>query len=757
MSVNTTLGAIALTAFVATATPYAAMAQNTSVTNIDEDFSLFTSGSEESPSEAINSDDGSIPARYFQQSGWSGYGVHQAGGACALINPDSYGAQLNTAVGRYSGTYIVKVRAKTLAANYQNNARLSIGLWEEAENQYNQTSYYENFVTSKDDWREFTYTFNNTDYANSDRMLVAFYTNDKVLIDDVHIYKSDELAAPTVYGATDFTADGFTAHWAPMDNATHYLFSLFHNEKNPVSHTYDYSESFESLKNGSLPDGWSYTSTSGNQPELYTNTDGKVPSAIMFKNGDVITMPDNDGTFTSLSFSLIECKMPRNAEDLWGTEIFVDLWNGINWTNFTTIQVDADEYGDQLIHEIDWSRFIKQDKYKCTSVRFRITGLQDDCAFGLTDFKWSTQSTSTTTYDIRDQRVNDTQYTVSQLDPNTDYFYTVKACNDESTSPSSNAVEADGLATPVAYEATDVNHDSYTAHWQPVAKATGYEVNNYDVFVAPDDVNNYVVLNEDFSKIADTGVSIDRPFAFQNSNYQKLGDNMVYRQGWQCLWGGYADGCFVGTGMTDYNISGELLTPSLTLSNDNGRYHVRITARSMLKEDVLYVYSQASDNAMQCNLSPDEWRTFDADITGGQLNDIVTITSAYHYPFIIDDIKITQNLKAGDKVFELLSTSGIVDAEEEEYTVSNLKQPSVNHTYAYTVNAVRQRQSSTTRSKESEYQTVDGFLGITDTRSGGSLTETGRYTTDGMKAGKNARGVIVIRYADGSAKKTVVE
>lgn len=740
------------TIMVASATPYVASAQ-TSVTAIDEDFSLFTSGSEQSPSDAINSDDGTIPARYFHESGWTGYGVHQAGGSCALINPDNYGAQLNTTLGNYSGQYVVTVRAKTLAENYQNNARLSIGLWQEAENQYNQTSYYENFVTTKDEWREFTYTFNNTSFTSSNRMLIAFYTNDKVLIDDVHIYKPTTLVAPTLLGASDFTADGFTANWMPVENATHYLVSVFHNEKNPVTETLDFSEDFASLSSGNMPQGWTYTSQSGTPAEIYENPDGGVTSAVKFKTGDVVEMPDNGGTYTSLSFSIIEVKMPRNIEDIWGTEIFVDLWNGFQWTNFTTIQVDADEYGGLLRHEIDWTRFIKQDKYACTKVRFRLTGMPDDCAFGLTDFKWSTKSSSTTTYDIRDQRTDNTFYTVSGLNPETDYFYIVKACNESATSESSTALEADGLTAPVADDATDANHDSYTAHWQEVPKATGYVVDNFDVFVAPEDIEGYVVLSEDFSRISDTGVSIDKPFAFQNSNYQKLGANMVRREGWQCLWGGYAEGCFVGTGMTDYNISGELLTPELTLSNDGGEFNVQLSARSMLKDDALIVYNMGSGEAVRCDISPNEWRTFNAKLTDGQLSDIVVFTTANHYPFIIDDIKITQNLKAGDRVLELLNSYDGIDADETEYTVSGLTQPSVNHTYAFGVTAIRARQSGQTRSARSNIKMVDSFLGMELPAANMTAHQTGIYTIDGRKANNKTRGFVIVKFSDGTVKK----
>lgn len=73
-----TFKAIAFVAALATATP---MAYAQSTTELEEDFSRFTAGSESSPSSAINDATGTIPSSYFHQSGWSGYGVHQAGGA----------------------------------------------------------------------------------------------------------------------------------------------------------------------------------------------------------------------------------------------------------------------------------------------------------------------------------------------------------------------------------------------------------------------------------------------------------------------------------------------------------------------------------------------------------------------------------------------------------------------------------------------------------------------------------------------------
>ena len=749
-----TIKTFAFAAVVAATVPFAAYAQST--TDVAEDFSLFAAGSESAPSSAINdANSGYIPASYFHQSGWTGFGVHQADGACALINPDNYGAQLNSPTGYYTGAYIVKVRAKTLAANYRDNAQLTIGLWEESESQYNQTTYYEPYTTTKSEWREFTFEFNNTSYT-SDKMLVAFSTNDKVLIDDVQISKSTALIAPQLTGVTNFAADGFTAHWQPSIGATHYLFSLFHKTKNSEATEQEFAEDFTSLKTtGTMPEGWTYTSQSGSAPEFFENTDNGIKGAVQFKNGDVITMPDNGGTLTALTFNIVECKMPKNADELNGAQIIVDLWNGFTWQNFTTIQIDADEYGYGDTHEIDWSRFVQKDQYKCTTMRFRLTGMPDDCAFGLAAFAWGTKNASSIVYDIKDKRVDGTSYTVSGLDAYTDYAYTVKACTETATSASSEAYDVIGCVAPVAEAATDVRHDSYTANWQLAPKATGYIVKNNDLYTAPSDEENFVVLNEDFSKISGSGVSIDQPYAFQNSKYEPIQTSMVYREGWQCYWGGYAEGCFVLTGLTDYNISGELVTPELSLNNDGGRYHVKVTARSMQKDETMIVYSKKTYAGQECQLSPDEWRTFELDFTGGELNDLIAFTSKNHYPFIVDDIKITQNLKQGDRVYEYLSTSDVVEEEETSYTVTNLAPCNANHTYAYRVYGVRDYNGKQVVSDGSDYVVVDGFTAINPTEHNSTMRETARYTIDGVKANANTRGVVIVKYADGSAKKQV--
>lgn len=72
----------------------------------------------------------------------------------------------------------------------------------------------------------------------------------------------------------------------------------------------------------------------------------------------------------------------------------------------------------------------------------------------------------------------------------------------------------------------------------------------------------------------------------------------------------------------------------------------------------------------------------------------MAFTRQNHYPFIIDEIKFTQNLKAGDRVYTFLDNSEEIEEEETSYTLTQLAQPKANHTYASTCT---ERECTTTR------------------------------------------------------------
>ena len=58
-------------------------------------------------------------------------------------------------------------------------------------------------------------------------------------------------------------------------------------------------------------------------------------------------------------------------------------------------------------------------------------------------------------------------------------------------------------------------------------------------------------------------------------------------------------------------------------------------------------------------------------------------------------------------------------------------------------------------SAPSDYVAVDFSTGINKTETAENAAEVARYTVDGVKDGANARGVVLVKYADGSVKKQV--
>lgn len=58
-------------------------------------------------------------------------------------------------------------------------------------------------------------------------------------------------------------------------------------------------------------------------------------------------------------------------------------------------------------------------------------------------------------------------------------------------------------------------------------------------------------------------------------------------------------------------------------------------------------------------------------------------------------------------------------------------------------------------SAPSDYVAVDFSTGINKTETAGNAAEVARNTVDGVKVGANARGVVLVKYADGNVKKQV--
>ena len=115
---------------------------------------------------------------------------------------------------------------------------------------------------------------------------------------------------------------------------------------------------------------------------------------------------------------------------------------------------------------------------------------------GATGYRLDVSTSNTfATYVYQDLDVlNVTSYPVTGLNPNTTYYYRVRAYNGCGTSSNSSAKNVKTLpctpAAPRVQSATNVAFSSFTANWSSVSGATGYRLDvstdkTYTTYVLP--------------------------------------------------------------------------------------------------------------------------------------------------------------------------------------------------------------------------------------------------------------------------------
>lgn len=95
----------------------------------------------------------------------------------------------------------------------------------------------------------------------------------------------------------------------------------------------------------------------------------------------------------------------------------------------------------------------------------------------------------------------DMTYDVTGLDPEFDYFYTVKAVSGRYVSEPSKEIEVFAVSQPTVLEPTDITSDGYTANWTCGNKVDVYRVEQVQLNTIDKDTDDYTILYEDFSKV----------------------------------------------------------------------------------------------------------------------------------------------------------------------------------------------------------------------------------------------------------------
>ncbi len=726
-------------------------------TTLDEDFEYMTDGNDSVPGVQI-SDDSSweIPDQYFHTPGWTGEGVYQAGGAVALAYP-GYGGVLNTPLNKYKGHLRISFRAKSIAERRQ---VVSVVLCRGGiENPQMAGDNYEwvNFYTA-DGWTD--YEMETTNYYNQDDCFLQINAgsyDDGIIIDDLQIEEDlNFVGKPQNADVSHFTHEGFTATWDAVDNADQYLLNLYKLQDKTGAQTEQITD-FDDLALNSegrftnIPDGWTFNLT---KDSVATGFDGSNGVAFCgdpdgFDPGYIET-EGTGGVITDLSFYVT--KLTDNSEMLsgYGYNVSMSLkgYDGEEWNSICALSLGNFTKGEpQRIT----SELLKENGIdiagKYTKLRF-CGGLNDEGSFVIDQVELSTQIAQDTVLFQKDVTTSTPSYAFTGLDMDQDYYYDVRASrNGLGEGEATDLVHAFGVAAPKATEATDIDErGEFTANWEAEPQANeGYVVCLNKQYTAPEAVNDYEILSEDFSKVT-TAATVDEPESYGNKNQITTLDEATLTSGW------YGRGNLMANGMLGCRQAEEpiyeIITPELSLGNGDGSFNVTVTAY-FVDADTLIVQGR---HLAYIPGKAGETVTATVPMTDGYEGLRVWFYTKNYGSFFLDDIKIDQDLKKGDKlVYNNIQQEETTDTK---YTFSGLD-VTPGTAYSYVVYALRSNYKESVVSDASNEVTVDvlnAIQSIKTTNKGSKRI----YDLNGreLPAAKQ-HGVYIIR-EDGETRKVVM-
>ena len=289
-------------------------------------------------------------------------------------------------------------------------------------------------------------------------------------------------------------------------------------------------------------------------------------------------------------------------------------------------------------------------------------------------------------YLVENQKTPECTLTVNGTQKGTDYYYFVKSVNDRYVSAESEIrqvhVPLDALETPIALEADNVSKDGFTARWEPTFRAMGYIIGLSKQYTASEDMT-VTLVEEDFNKIKDGTMDWTSPFYGNLDDYTSL-------PGWQYNY--FTTRTAKGMLVIDntYKHYGEdcyLSTPALDLSGDGGRFTVVMDVYG----DKGNVVSLSCGGTTATHLLEEQGQQqFSVVLDGGSTASVIRIEfdgepSGYNSYLFIDNIKVEQQVHAGDKVTENVGNYK-TSTTDTSYSFTGLN-AEFGDTYIYTVTA----------------------------------------------------------------------
>lgn len=628
------------------------------VTVYTQDFSGMPAGTSDTPDEEQLADLAyDLSSQYLGDEGWTGYGIYQAGEACALNCPN-FGGFINTPETDLPGLIRVSFKLKSLDPIGTGKVMACRGGINNPR-QVDTEASLRQFDT--DGWQDYEFYFYN---STKDKVFVqintVYYANDKkgIVIDDLKVeYNPTYLPLIQAVSTTSFSNDSFSVNWIPQQTSADadYLVSLYCEEKkgnDGVKADEDFStwtvDSEGRISKAS--EGW-------NIVKMYPNHSGVVE--FMGKKGlgfghheEIIELPSNGGRFTELSFDVINLK-GENPE-AWGAQIQVQGWNGNNWVPILSPSAYGMDENATERYDLGAWEDAGPDMYDPTipafrglysKIRFRCESANYGAILMVTNLHYETTVPTETVCLKKDVVSKETSISFAGLDMSKVHWVGIKT-RDNGNHSGEAFYEPYGIAIPVIKEPTNVTESGYTANWEEVANAGSYIISYLNCKEVTETIEDYAIVLCDLADLKVGNSNYYDPTSIGNS-YDLTDLSEYIDKGWTGAGNVVVDGALGCRGSYMPGMYG-ILSPELHLSNDGGKCTFNATVWGSAYSS-LSIGTSAGVTESEI-FENDGEKQITMTIEGCRNHDSIAIFSTDGQPFFIKNFSITQNLVEGDKI-----------------------------------------------------------------------------------------------------------
>lgn len=712
-------------------------------TIVDEDFSLMTKGTEDVPDSIMHPQEYfttysyDLPDSLFHTPDWFGLGVYEAGGNVALAYPN-LGGLLNTPLMNLTGKLRLKTRVKAInkKALFFFNVCAG-GYYSPHDPTGSEMHYY--YLNPEDGWQDVEITVENP-YSGDDcfvQINAMAYNKGGLVFDYLTVERdANYIPVPQNPTASKFTYDGFTASWDEALGADGYNVNLYRKYQTGTENIISTCDFENSTVSGNTVTGLGKGWTAYLEGEDYICDSVAYEgthSLALTSNCDTLTFDAGNSYITDASFA-VKLIVPEGVTAKYsGFGLSVKGYNywwertptAGEWVTYKLSEDFANGFAPGEASQITiWGNNLGEGVY------LLIDNLSAEATPEAEIELLKTDDTAETSiaYDGLDLQANE-------------YYFTVQATTtDGRASYVTEPKYAFGVAAPHVKEATSVDaRGAYTANWEAAPNATEYLLRSYSVFTVPADATDYDVFVEDFSPCAE---GTDSTYVYKG-NYKSMSlDDYADNIGWT------GTGVLLGQGMVgcykdDYGSTFDLYSPEISVGANDGNYKVTVT---FMVENAGETFVVQGDQTDYQTITCETAGTYTATVSlkGGTDYTHLLFYTVNATPFLIDNVIVTQDVKAGDKIYTYLDQ---YTTDETAARVTGLE-PDENSTFAYNVVSYYTRGSKTYNSDRSDNQFVDlnaaGINRLVDN----TTSEVEVYDLSGRRVSGARQGIYLIKQGD---------